>query len=240
VKAFTGVAVLLALLLVPSTGVAQAPKLPVGEAHGTRVLREGHHGIVVVLSRKMHKRFAGKDVIVACTTLLKDGSSIGSQKMRVARRSRRLVTGDVTPNIDYCRVWRPRTKHSSKRILVSVPLTQKGAVFLDEESKTYRMLEVELLASWAAEKQKLDTPATYDQLLRIVPKRAREAFSKYVVPLAAPTDTPPPRTVGYYSNGVDQVALAIVSASGRLLFIRHGPDDTLSTNVAGYMFNEPD
>jgi hypothetical protein len=239
VKLLTGVAVAVTLLLGPSTSAAQT-ELPVGEAHGVKVKREAHRGIVVVLSPKLHKRFAGKTVIVSCTTLLKDGSSIGSQTMDVRKRSRRLVTGDVTPNIDYCRVWRPRIRHASKRILVSVPLTQKGAVFIDEETKTWSMLSVLLLADFAGMKQHIDGAPTYDQLLAYLPKRVRAAFSKRIVPLAAPTDAPPPHKLGYYGDGGQNLALAIVSASGRLLFIRYGPDETLSTNVSGYMFNEPD
>jgi hypothetical protein len=238
VKTLTGLAVVLTFLLAPSTGLAQAPQLPVGEAHGVKVVRDG--GIVVVLSPKLHKRFAGKKLIVACTTLTDDGSNVGSQVMRVPRRGRRLVTGDVTPKIDYCRLWRPRTKHSSKRILVSVPLTQKGAVFIDEESKTFSMLSVLFLSDFAAEKQHLDGAPTYDQLIASLPERARAAVSKRLVALAAPTDAPPAHKVGYYGDGHEKLAVAIVSASGRLLFIRYGPDSTLTTNVSGYMFNEPD
>jgi hypothetical protein len=238
VKALTVLAVGLALL-VSSTAAAQT-ELPVGEAHGVKVLRDGHHGIVVVLSAKLHKRFAGKNLIVACTTLMEDGSNVGSQVMRVPRRGRRLVTGDVTPNIDYCRLWRPRTKHSSKRILVSVPLTQKGAVFIDEETKTFTMLGVLFYVDFAAKKQHVDGAPTYDQLIASLPERARAAVSKRIVPLAAPTDAPPARKIGYYGDGHENLALAIVSASGRLLFIRYGPDETLTTNVSSYMFNEPD
>jgi hypothetical protein len=241
VKTLTGVAVALAVLLSPSAGVAQAPQLPVGEAHGVRVVRDHRHGIVVVLNAKLHKRFAGKNVIVSCTTLLKDGSGSGSQRMEVPLHSRRLVTGDVTPNIDYCRVWRPRIRHTPKRVLVSVPLTQKGAVFIDEETKTRSLLGVAAIAEFAqVGKNAVEGYPTYDELIASLPKRARPIFSKRVVALAAPTDAPPPHKVGYYSDGGESVAVAIVSASGRLLFIRFGPDETFSTNVVEYIFNERD
>jgi hypothetical protein len=235
VRLLTGVVVALALVLVPSTAFAQAPELPVGEAHGVRVVRQDK-AIVVVLSARLHERLAGKKVIVSCTTLLEDGANIGSQAMRVPLRGRRLLTGDVTPKIDYCRVLLPPRERRPKRVLVSVPLTQKGAVFLDEESKTLRMLTILVITGFAQEKQKLDGYPTYDQLVNGLPKRARAPFSKRVVPLGAPTDTPPAKTVGYYSDGAQQIAVSIVSASGRLLFIRYGPDDVLTTNVVGYMF----
>jgi hypothetical protein len=239
VKLLTGVAVALSLLLLPSAAVAQT-ELPVGEAHGVKVGRDARGAIVVVLSPKLHKRFAGKELIVSCTRLDDDGSLTGPEVVEVPERSRRLVTGDRNRKLDYCRVWRPRTKHAAKRILVSVPLTQKGAVFLDEERKTRTMFGVLSLADVAAEKLKLDGSPTYDQLITAVPRRAQAELSKFVVALPAPTAAPPPHKVGYYGDGTEQVAVAIVSAAGRVLFWRFGPDDVVSTNVLGYLLNEPD
>lgn len=237
-RLLTGVTVALALLAVPSTGLAQT-RLPVGEAHGVRVVRE-HKAIVVILTAKLHKRYAGKGLKVSCTTLLEDGANVGSQVLTVPRHGRKLFTGDLTAPIDFCRVWRPPQRHYSKRVLASVPLTQKGAVFLDEESKTINMLGVLALAYVVSEKQKLDGSPTYDELIQGLPKSIQAAFAKKVVALAAPGDTPPPRKLGYYSDGDHHLAVAIVSLSGRRLFIEYAPDDVLSTNVVGYMFNGRD
>jgi hypothetical protein len=238
VKALIGLAAALTLLLVPSGAAAQT-ELPVGEAYGVKVVRQ-HKAIVVVLSAKLHQRFAGKNVIVSCTTLLEDGANIGSQVMRVPRHGRKLFTGDVTPDVDFCRVWKPRHKGTPKSVLVSVPLTQKGAIFLDEESKTLTMLGVLAIASVIAEDDKIDGSPTYAELVQGIPKRARDAFAKRVVALAAPGDAPPAHKVGYYSDGAEHLAVAILSASARRLFIEYGPDDVFSTNVLGYMFNERD
>jgi hypothetical protein len=238
VRFLTGAAIGLTLLLVPSIASAQT-ELPVGEAYGVKVVRE-QGAIVVVLSAKLHKRVAGKNVIVSCTTLLDDGASIGSQVMRVPLHRRKLDTGDLTPDIDFCRVSLPRKKHRPKRILVSVPLTQEGAVHLDEERKSRTLFSLLAVADIVAEKLKLDGSPTYDQLLTAVPRRARAEFSKLVVALPAPTAAPPPHKVGYYGDGTEQIAVAIVSAAGRVLFWRHGPDDVVSTNVLGYLFDEPE
>jgi hypothetical protein len=238
VKALTAVAVALAFLVVPSTGLAQT-ELPVGESHGVRVIRE-HRAIVVVLSAKLHKRYAGKNVEVSCTTLLEDGANIGSQVLRVPRHGRKLFTGDLTRPIDFCRVSKPRHGHQSKRVLVSVPLTQKGAVFVDEESKTIRMLGVLAIASILGEDKSIDGTPTYDELVKALPNREQAPFRKRVVALGAPGDTPASGKVGYYSDGDEHIAIAILSASGRRLFIEYGPDDVFSTNVLGYMFNERD
>jgi hypothetical protein len=240
VRSLIGLALALILLLAPAAAQAQT-ELPVGEDRGVRVVRQDRAIVVVFTDRaaKLHKRLAGKRVIVSCTTLRDDGSNSGSQTMVVPARGRRLFTGDLTPNIDYCRLWHPRRKNRSKRIIVSVPLTQKGAVFLDEEEKTQSIFGLLLLAEFVQEDEKIDGYPTYDEFLQGIPRRAREAFSKRVSALAAPTDVPPARTIGYYSDGDQQIGVSIVSKAGRLLFIRFGPDDVLTTNVVGYMFDEP-
>ena len=97
--------------------------------------------------------------------------------------------------MDYCRVWlAPRTiKRHGQRIrfgrtlIVSIPLTQQGAVFIDEESKVRDMFGVAAIASLLEERDKLAQVATYEQLIAKFPKLA-----KLVVKLAAPSDTPRP------------------------------------------------
>jgi hypothetical protein len=244
VKTLTGIATIAVLLLVPATGQAQAT-LPVGETDGVRVVRE-HGAIVVVFTAradKLYKRVAGKRVVVSCTELLDDGSFTGTQTLRVSKHRRKIGTGDATKRLDYCRVWLPprTTKrhghrvHHSRELLVSIPLTQKGAVFLDEEFKALGLLGILFVASGVVEKQKLDGYPTYAQMLQQYPK-----LEGHLVALAIPTDTPPPDTIGYYSDGQQHVALAIVSGLGRRLFVEYAADEVLTTNVAGYIFGDLD
>jgi hypothetical protein len=240
VKTFTVIAVAAALLVTPSTAAAQ---LPTGEADGVRVVRE--HGAIVVVftakAAKLYKQIAGKVVSVSCTEITEDGSNSGGEKLRAPSHRRKLVTGDLTRGMDYCRVWlaaRRVKRHGEplligKRLIVSVPLTQQGAVFLDEESKTDEMVSVEVVAGIVQERQKLPGVPTYAQLIQEFPKIARA-----VVELAAPGDSPPAGKVGYYSDGQEHIATVIISASGRRLFIEAAADDVVSTNVLQYLFNE--
>jgi hypothetical protein len=241
VKTFTGIALAVALLLAPSTAAAQ---LPTGEVDGVRVVRE-HRAVVVVFTSKaakLYKRIAGKVVSVSCTELHEDGSESRSEKLRAPSHGRKLVTGDRSRGMDYCRVWLAAhtiKRHGesllvTKRLIVSVPLTQQGAIFLDEESKTFEMVSVDIVAGLVQERQKLPGVPTYAQLVQEFPK-----IAKAVVQLAAPGDSPPPGKVGYYSDGQEHIATVIISASGRRLFIEAAADDVLSTNVAQYLFNEP-
>jgi len=223
--------VALALLVGPSTSMAQAP-LPVGEVHGVRVVRE-KGAIVVVFTRraaKLYRRIAGRLVDVDCTdqqpgqpvpprahaflvphhpSEITEESS-GGVRMRAPRHRRRLVTGDLTRGMDYCRVWlAPRIvrrdgarQRIQRRLIVSVPLKISG---------------------WPS----------YAQLIDQFPSGARAGLAS----LAGPADTPPAGTIGYYSDRLDHVAVATLSRSNRRLFIELEAD-ALHTNVAGYIFNE--
>jgi hypothetical protein len=237
----TGIALVLGLMVAPAAASAQ---LPVGEADGVRVVRE--HGAIVVIftdrAAKLYKRIAGRVVRVSCTEMTADGANGGSEGVRAPRHRGKLVTGDLTRGMDYCRVWLP--PHTVKRhghrfrtgreLIVSVPLTQQGAVFLDEESKTGDMFQLDALAGFVQERQKLPGIPTYDQLTAKYPRLA-----KLVVALAAPGDSPPAGKVGYYSDGQEHIAVVTISASGRRLFIETAGDEFFSTNVLRYIVNEP-
>jgi hypothetical protein len=251
-KALTGIAVALVLLGAPSTAAAQT-QLPVGEADGVRIVRV-HGAIVVVFTQraaKLYRRIAGRLVRVDCTGPLDDppattggdraltGEASGGVKMLAPKRGRRLATGDLTRGMDYCRVWlAARTvrrngerQRIGPRLIVSVPLTQTGAVFLDEQSKALRLVQVLIAASLVTEQEHVVGWPTYE-LLR---GSGFRKLGKRFVSLASPTDTPPAGAVGYYSHGRD-VAVAILSSSGRRLFIESA-GDVLSTNVGNYVFN---
>jgi hypothetical protein len=55
-----------------------------------------------------------------------------------------------------------------------------------------------------------------------------------IVALADPQDSPPPGPVGYYSDAQQHVAVAILSATGRRLFIEFETDDVIHTNTSFY------
>jgi hypothetical protein len=238
-----GVVVALALLA-PAAASAQT-ELPVGEAHGVRIERV-HGGLVVIFTRsasKLLKRIAGREVLFSCTELgeIFSGSEEGNADM--PRHGRRLITGDHSRGMDFCRLWLPpRTleRHGQRirygrTLLVSVPITHAGAVYLDEEAKTFAMLRISLLVDAVKDKLKLSGYPTYDQIVQQVPQAPT-----VVAELTAPGDSPPPGKVGYYSDGNEHVTFARMSASGRRLFIDYAADEVLTTNVAKYLFGERD
>jgi hypothetical protein len=249
VKTLTAVAVGLTLLVTASPAVAQT-ELPVGEAEGVRVVRERGAIVVIFTARaeKLYKRIAGKLVRVSCSERREsDGPglthiSTGEVTLRAPSRRGKLRTGDKTRGIDYCRVWLPprtATRHGErirlpKQLVVSVPLSQGGAVFLDEEEKAADLLGALVLAALLADKQKLDVYPTHAQLVDAYPR-----LGNHIVALANPTDSPPAGVVGYYTDGQEHLVVAVMSASGRRLFVEQAADNVLSTNVGGYIFGEP-
>ena len=241
-----GIAIAL-VLLVPASAAAQT-ELPVGESHGVRLLsRDG--GVVLVFTHradKLFKRIAGKEIDISCTTLDDEAgiSSSGGGNVDVPRHRRRFATGDSTRGVDFCRLFLPRrtVKHRTyiedrgRRLLVSIPLTQEGAVYLDEEAKTFAMsFKVGFVLYTVKERLKLSGWPTYEQVIQTYPQ-----MEKVLVKLATPADTPPPKKFGYYSDGKDHEAVVTLSTLGRRLFIETQPDEVLYTNVSKYLFGEID
>ena len=241
-KSFTGIAALVAVLLVPSTA-AQA-QLPVGEADGVRMVAQRGGVLVIFTARaeKLRRRYAGKVLEISCTEFVEGGASVFGEGLRVPRHRHRVFAGDHPRGTDYCRLWRPERTVKRRRgrvvygrkLLVSVPLTQQGAVYLDEEEKTQGIFGVLVFSSLSDDGEELGRYRTYDELIAKYPKAARA-----VVELDAPVDSPPAGKIGFYSDGAAHVLVAALSASGRRLFIEY-EGDVLSTNVARYMFSQPE
>jgi hypothetical protein len=239
------IAIVAGALVAPAAAGAQAP-LPVGESDGVRIVREKGAIVVVFLKSadRLLRRVAGRVVGVYCTEFVEDGANSGGAPVRAPRRGRRIRTGDSTRGLDYCRVWleertvRRRIRGKLRRVtggrelIVSIPLTQRGAVYLDEQEKTGNLMGVLSLAGHLAEKQGRSTYPTVEELLA-----SRSRLRSGVMGLAGPTETPPAGKVGYWTDGAQHVAVVTLSASGRRLFVEY-EGDVLHTNVAGYIYGD--
>lgn len=236
----------LVLALAPSAG-AQTVQLPVGEAQGVRIVRD--HGAIVVVftprADRLWRRVAGKRVSVFCEERSgpdEDGFitvSEGGVTFRAPRRGRRLRTGDRTRGMDICRVWlEARTLRRNgarvrygRELIVAIPLTQAGAVRLDERARTYALFT---LLEIAARRGNADGYLPSADLVALVPVLPRPVRLS-VVALATPGDTPPAGSIGYYSDGAQHAAAVVVSATGRRLFLEYDADSVIRTNVLEYL-----
>jgi hypothetical protein len=235
------------LVVTPAAG-AESVRLPVGEANGVRIVRE--HGAIVVVftarAARLWRRVAGKRVSVFCTERSgpdEDGfitESGGGSTFRAPRRGRRLETGDATRGMDFCDVsLAPRTvkrrggtRHYGRELIVSIPLTQAGAVRLDERARAYALL---LLLDIAARHGGAFLAPV--DLVALVPV-LRRPVRLSVVSLPTPAGTPAAGSIGYYSDGAQHAAAVVLSATGRRLFLELDADQVIRSNVVGYIYGE--
>lgn len=239
---------LIALLLAPAAQGATTP-LPVGEAQGVRLERSGQL-LVLVFTRKAEKlrrRLAGRLVSVDCVDEPDDvwdrESAGGGPNVRVPRARRRLVVESAGSDADYCRVRAPIRERDLRRgsqiddrpTFVSIPRTQLGAVFLDEEEKAFALAFVMFLAEEMAARSR---PQGFPAPARLV-QRMHARFARIpVAALVAPGDVPPGAAVGYYSDGDRHMAVSTLAATGRRLFVEIVlGDDVLHTNVGKHLFD---
>ena len=142
-----------------------------------------------------------------------------------------MGTDGLARGADYCDIFR-RQRKKRPLPLVSVPLTQRGAVYVDERQRARELMSFLLVVSlWAGERGIEGWP-TIEQILARWPR-----LEGHVVPLPDSSGTPPPRTLGYWTDGAAHVAVVELSKSGRRLFIEY-EGDVLHTNVSGYIFGD--
>jgi hypothetical protein len=223
----------LAVLLAPAA--ARAADLPL-EQHGVRA-QNTSNGVKVVFGPKaksLYRRIAGRRLKFDCTVvpptdgpiLIRDDSGKQQTGSLIAPRKRRpLRLSGGFSEFDTCRLQARRTTKrkgggEDVRIVLdlSLPLTQKGAVFLDE-SEIAGALDFAIGLFQPPEGQ------TSYRTAEDVRGRVDQA-----VVLDDPSATPPPRFVGLYSDGAQHAAAVAVTKSGRRVFIDVNAD-VLSTNL---------
>ncbi len=235
---------LLSLTLGAGPSAAQTPpRLPVGQADGIRIDREHGHLVVRFTRRaaRLYRGIAGESLSYSCYGLAHrfelgvhvERQDSGSVPVPKRRRPIRIFKGGR--RFDYCSLRVRLGPHRTRT--VNVPLTQRGAIFVDEQAATFRMSAILALASLTAALEDLRGFPTGDDLIAALSKTSfLTADAEHLVALAAPGDSPPPGKIGYWSDGAENIAVVTVSASGRRLYIHEGPDQALTTNVAPYLF----
>jgi hypothetical protein len=147
---------------------------------------------------------------VMCTQLLAgdgifSGVATGGSTYRAPKRRHPIRTGDHTRNLDWCRVWLPaRTvrrdglrERRSRELIVSVPLSQTGAVYLDEEESTSTLTRLLVVARLVTERRNLDGYPTPAELLDFIRARSPRFQDRRIAALATSAETPAAGAVGY-------------------------------------------
>lgn len=206
-----------------------ADPLPVGEAFGVRIAPQGRAMTVVFTreARALARRISGRRISVWCER----GDKGVGEPMDVDRGQTRLRMPNYARGKDYCRIEIERRVDGDSETLVSIPLTQAGAVQLDEE---IRALTVWALLDGAALTRRDARFPSPERLLATV-RAERDPFG--LVALASPTDTPPAGTVGYWSDGAEHAVAVALTATGRRLFVELLPGREVRTNVLGIVLD---
>lgn len=238
-----------ALLLALPASAAAAP-LPVGEAHGVR-LQQGRDGLAVVFTKRaarLYGQIAGKRIEISCVQLPKGDrrgmtANGGAGMMMRAPRQRRPLRPRMLSSAgnDYCTVSRRYEDRTSLLFdqVVAIPVTQAGAIALDERAKAGRLIALLAIVGEMADQRR---PAAYPMPAELTGRAAKwfRGSGLSLVSLDSADATPPAGRFGYWSDGADRAAAVTPSASGRRLYVEVGPDGELRTNVAAALLNEDD
>lgn len=219
-----------------------ATALPVGNADGVAVKRSPN-GVVFSFRKAATRRFrviAGRRIRVTCVRLPPrqlglEFTDTQSEDLRAPRRRRPFRASAIrAQRSDYCEVTRRRFKRKRRRstetvgprLVASVPLTQKGAVHLDERERALELSDFLTGVGALADERRQHTYPTSAEIQGRLPDE--------VVALTTPAGTPPPGRIGYYSDGALHVVAVSVSAQGRRLYIERD-GDRLATNLIQYL-----
>ena len=206
-------------------GNAYAAGLKTGATRYVRVVQLRHGKRTLKLTRAGEKRFGsevnGKFLIAKCVRLrrtaagLVSGDTVVSVQTTRGSGGRRAYISFVYPHTDFCDVeLGVVTRHGFRERLSAppldnVPVTERGAGYLNEDRLTFRLLfTIELAQALATQRRSGHFPPA-----RVLSKLPG------TVALRRAKATPPEHNVGYYTNGSDRAEVVGVSALGQRLFI---------------------
>ena len=231
------VASLVSAWLAP-VGAARAAELPVEHAKAVSV-KAGSRGVIFRFSKKLDLTVAalvrpGRNIEIGCTRLSPaklDGSrgSYGySKRVRVREHRPPLRLAFPGKRPSFC------TLHlvSTGIDIVDIPVTQDGAVYVDERHTLHVLRNAVFSAADNAQTARSPTFETADSFVG-----KYGSYGEMVV-LPAPDATPPPGPIGIYSDGAHHFAAVGVTALGRRMFYDVN-GEVMTTNGTTYL-NDPD
>jgi hypothetical protein len=213
--------------------------LPIGtDTHG--VLARLVRGDVVVTFKRgaagRYRRIAGRTVEVGCVTIVRTTrSGAASEKVwaggrLIAPRGRtplREFVGERGGRPDYC-VVHLLTGRAPRTPIAAVPVSARGATYLDERTTVRDLLGLLLLTQRPSGRP--TSPASMQTLTKGL-----------VVPVSGPEQPPPTGHVGYWTDGTNEVYLGALSHYGVLFFYQYAiNNDVVTTNVLDWLSGQND
>jgi hypothetical protein len=214
---------------------ATAAGLPVGHAKGVSV-QVGRHGVNFRFAKSLDPTVAAllrprRHVELSCTTLgpLKiDGtrpSSSETERVQVPERRTRLrLTTGTRQHPSFCAIHLDSTGID----IVDIPVTQEGAIYIDERRTLFEIWNAAFTAAGDAEDAH---SATFESADQFVNKYGSDGD---VIALASPDAVPPAGKLGIFSDGDRHFeAVALTTLGRRMFYDING--DVLTTNGTTYL-----
>jgi hypothetical protein len=231
--------VLLVFAWFAPAGAAAAAGLPVGHAKGVSV-QVGRHGVNFRFAKRLDPTVAAllrprRRVELSCTDLgpLKiDGKRTSSRVAERVRLPERLtplrLPTSTRPHPSFCTM----RLASTGIVIVDIPVTQDGAIYIDERHTLFGIRNAVFTAASDAEDAGRATFEPADQFVD------RYGFEGDMLVLATPDASPPDGTIGIFSDGAHHFeAVALTSLGRRMFYDING--DVLTTNGTPYL-TDPD
>jgi hypothetical protein len=150
-----------------------------------------------------------------------------TRRLRAPQRLHPLRLHRGSPAMpSFCSIWQIQPVHRS---LVDIPVTQDGAIYLDERRTFFALTDAAYNASSAAKDAGTTTFPTAEQMV----DEYSHSNSGTAVALATPDDTPPPGKLGLFSDGAHHFEAVKLTTPGRRMFYDIN-GDVLTTNGQTY------
>ncbi len=220
-------------------GAAAAAGLPVGHAKGLSV-QVGRHGVSFRFARTLNPTVAallrpGRHVDLSCTEIRPlriDGTRTSSRVTARAQLPERLTRLRLPTGPGEHPSFCTMRLVSTRLDIVDIPVTQDGAVYIDERHTLFTIRNAAFTAADDAEEAHRATFEPADQYVH------RYGFDGDMIALATPDANPAAGVTGIFSDGEHHFeAVALTTLGRRMFYDING--DVLTTNGTPYL-TDPD
>jgi hypothetical protein len=220
------------------TASSNAP-YPAFPENGLRIVGDRHGAILrfTGAAAKVGRFWRGKELQVTCDTVvwrqLRSGGIAEGWAGGPAFNGRSLRIGVPEKGMDYCIVRHPGSRGGGSQLVGVVAVSAAGRAWVTDLQASVILLtmpdpestppgRVPTIDEMLAENTTYTTPA------------GKPLPEPFVVALAGPDATPPAGKVGFWSDGRQHAVWAVLSPTGRRLFIEREPDDVVRSNLVGF------
>ena len=234
--------VLAVLVAAAPAGAATAPSdapAPAFPESGLRIVGDRHGAILrfTGAAAKAGRFWRGAHLQVACDRVawreFSDGGIAEGWAGGPAFNGRSLRIGVPEKGMDYCIVRHPASRGGGSRLVAVAAISTAGRAWV-----TDLQASVILLSIPEPESTPPGRVPTIDEMLAENANSTTPAGKPLpeppIVALAAPAATPPTGTVGFWSDGHQHAVWAVLSPTGRRLFIEVDADDVVRSNVLAF------